>query len=110
MRADCYCRLNVSTNEEVRKRARLLVAQGLNQKALAKNMGMSETKFSRWFRGGEAAPVLSTDEADRFFDYVKMMTGVFMETQRATNDSSASAGEAFSEAGTVVPSRRAGER
>jgi hypothetical protein len=86
-----------NTNEQLRKRALLLVNQGVQQKAIAGAMGMSEGGFSKWLREDPAMGPVSVTAMDGFEAFVDELATAIgknpeQETERAP---AATAGETF---------------
>lgn len=80
------------TNERYRQLALMLVKRGIQQKALAVAMGMSEGGFSKWMNSNPSMGPISVRAMDGFNAYVADLTTTLeQETQRAE----ASAGETF---------------
>lgn len=67
----------MSTDVAMRQLASRIVDQGIPQKLIAKKMGMSESRFSRWVNQkaekGKKPPSISTHEMDRLKDYRKQL-------------------------------------
>jgi len=63
----------MDTNAALRQRALRWIRLGVNQKALAHRMGLSESQFSRWLRGEHSRPipVSALDGLKRFVEEVQ---------------------------------------
>jgi predicted transcriptional regulator len=59
----------MDTNEALRGHAQRLIKRGVNQKAIADAMGLSQATFSRWIN--EKAPPVSVTALDGFRAYVR---------------------------------------
>lgn len=70
----------MDTNERIRQQVSRLVDKGVSQKMLAKKMGMTETKFSRWLNQKTTPPiVLSVAAMDGFGRYVTELSEAIQE-------------------------------
>ncbi len=74
----------VDTNEVVRQRVLRLIDLGVSQKTLAKEMGVTETWFSRWVNLKTDPPlVIDVAAMDGFQRFVDRLRAAIEETQGA---------------------------
>lgn len=82
----------MGTDAALRKHILRVTTKGVNQKALAASMGVSETWLSRWLRGEKGLRPITVEAMDGFHRYVAELQDVLKETQRATDVATAEGG------------------
>jgi predicted transcriptional regulator len=73
----------VDTNEAIRQRVSRLIDLGVSQKVLAKKMGLTETKFSRWVNQKRDV-VIPVSALDGFVAYLDELAEAIRETEATT--------------------------
>lgn len=97
----------MTTNRALRQHVRALVKHGVSQKMLAAEMGLSETKFSRWLNGEEGAKAkpLDVDAMDRLREFERKLANLLKQGGPPSQ-----AGATFPEPEGQEPQIQTGER
>lgn len=75
----------MDTNEAIRQRVSRLIDLGVSQKVLAKKMGLSETRFSRWVNQKQEV-VIPVSALDGFLKYLDELSDAIRDTETATGE------------------------
>lgn len=73
----------MDTNEAIRQRVSRLVDLGVSQKVLAKKMGLTETRFSRWLNQKRDV-VIPVSALDGFIAYLDELAEAIRDTEATT--------------------------
>jgi transcriptional regulator with XRE-family HTH domain len=81
----------VDTNEAIRQRVSRLVDLGVSQKVLAKKMGLTETRFSRWLNQKRDVDI-PVSAMDGFIAYIDELADAIRDTEPTGDDGAPAAG------------------
>lgn len=75
----------MDTNDAIRQRVSRLIDLGVSQKVLAKKMGLSETRFSRWLNQKRDV-VIPVSAMDGFIAYLDELAEAIRETEATAGE------------------------